>query len=500
MKLLKMRSSMFVVLVIMMAALGASSARAQIRQDKLYIDDGTGLFSIIKSNTLGGAGQTVWLPNAGSGATTYMMLPNAASATAWAAYDLFYASSSTKGLMTRLAMGTSNQVLSVNGAGTAIVWATPVTGGLTNFTESVTTAAPNATVSVVQLLANNGATNVDVALTPKGTGALTAQVADNGTTGGNKRGPNAVDWQTNRGVNSEVASNSYSTIGGGQSNTASGNSSTVAGGDGNVASNLYATVGGGATNTASNTNATVSGGLQNTASGGYPAIPGGENLTLSGHDDFGFLSDNSDAGRPMSIAADNTSVFGNTDLWLANNDNTARSLYFYAPWNTTGAFPSTDKYVAIDAGIVTASQVLTLPLAQPTTNQVLVATSVGVTEPYAVTLGWVTAAGTGTVTSVDMSLPSILSVSGNPITTTGTLAVSLVNETGNTVFASPANGRAARRSSARWYPPIFRAASLPPRPSRRQPTALPPLLSRKRPAPALPIFSMSPDPPERRTT
>lgn len=51
--------------------------------------------------------------------------------------------------------------------------------------------------------------------------------------------------------------------------------------------------------------------------------------------------------------------------------------------------------------------------------------------------------GTGTVTSVDMTVPSILSVSGNPITTSGTLAVTLATQTANKVFAGPTTGSAA---------------------------------------------------------
>lgn len=45
--------------------------------------------------------------------------------------------------------------------------------------------------------------------------------------------------------------------------------------------------------------------------------------------------------------------------------------------------------------------------------------------------------GSGTVTSVDLSMPSIFSVSGNPITVSGTLAVSLASQTQNLIFASP---------------------------------------------------------------
>jgi len=51
--------------------------------------------------------------------------------------------------------------------------------------------------------------------------------------------------------------------------------------------------------------------------------------------------------------------------------------------------------------------------------------------------------GGGTVTSVALSLPSIFSVSGSPVTTSGTLTGSLVNQNANTIFAGPASGAAA---------------------------------------------------------
>ena len=44
---------------------------------------------------------------------------------------------------------------------------------------------------------------------------------------------------------------------------------------------------------------------------------------------------------------------------------------------------------------------------------------------------------TAAVTSVAMTVPSILSVSGSPITSTGTLAVTLASQSANTVFAAP---------------------------------------------------------------
>lgn len=51
--------------------------------------------------------------------------------------------------------------------------------------------------------------------------------------------------------------------------------------------------------------------------------------------------------------------------------------------------------------------------------------------------------GSGTVTSVALTVPSFLSVSGSPVTTSGTLAVSLNTEAANLVFAGPTTGAAA---------------------------------------------------------
>ena len=61
--------------------------------------------------------------------------------------------------------------------------------------------------------------------------------------------------------------------------------------------------------------------------------------------------------------------------------------------------------------------------------------------------GSITVANTG-VTSVALSLPPIFTVSGSPVTTTGTLTATLASQTANTVFAAP-NGSAGA--------PTFRA-------------------------------------------
>lgn len=87
----------------------------------------------------------------------------------------------------------------------------------------------------------------------------------------------------------------------------------------------------------------------------------------------------------------------------------------------TGAlrFADTDSsnYVAFKSpGTVSANVTWTLPSADGTSNQVLTTNGSG-------TLSWSSPAGSGTVTSVGLSMPTGFSVSGSPVTGSGTLAV-----------------------------------------------------------------------------
>lgn len=54
-----------------------------------------------------------------------------------------------------------------------------------------------------------------------------------------------------------------------------------------------------------------------------------------------------------------------------------------------------------------------------------------------------TGAGIGTVTSVGLALPNVFSVSGSPVTSSGTLAATLASQSANTIFAGPTTGSAA---------------------------------------------------------
>ena len=174
-------------------------------------------------------------------------------------------------------------------------------GGLANWIESISTAAPNTIIPVVSFLVTNAATNVDAVLSPKGTGGLSGRVADSTSAGGNKRGIYAVDWQLFRSAATQVASNQYAVISGGAENMATGPIATVGGGNLNSATGATSTVGGGAYNTASATGATVAGGESNTASG-TDSFAAGISNTAGGAAASAFGTGNSATGAGALVA------------------------------------------------------------------------------------------------------------------------------------------------------------------------------------------------------
>lgn len=305
-----------------------------------------------------------------------------------------------------IAGATSGQVITFNG--TNIAWVTP-SGGLTNFKDTLYVSAPNNVRNIAALTAIGTATDIDIALTPKGNGALTAQPANDSSTGGNKRGQYAVDWQMVRGSitdEDQVASGVYAVISGGYGNRASDSAavvsggyhnfvdaqySSIAGGEGNAVNADYSAVGGGKTNAATGMYSVVTGGESNlaashysfigsgednTAGGDFSAIPGGQGLTMFGERNFGFHANTTAGDRNMvlGVGTTNTAVLGNVDLWLASNDGTNRQLRFYSTYNTAGTFPSTAKYSGFVAPNTLTSNkniIYALPTAQPLTGQFL---------------------------------------------------------------------------------------------------------------------------------
>ena len=199
------------------------------------------------------------------------------------------------------------------------------------------------------------------------------------------------------GFSDTIASAAEATIAGGYINRiySNGAYSTIGGGEGNAISGPASTISGGSSNSIQNYSgySTISGGFQNTAVSGAVAIPGGESLTLNTNS-FGISVPATGATNGVTdlSSTQNIAYFGNMDLWLGNTNNTARGIRFYSP-NTSLTY-SGSNYSSFLAGSQSATINYTLPTSQPSANQVLTATAITGTGPYAVTLGWA-AAGSG---------------------------------------------------------------------------------------------------------
>lgn len=191
-------------------------------------------------------------------------------------------------------------------------------------------------------------TNIDIALSPKGNGAITGQIADNLASGGNKRGTYATDFQTARINASDVASGVASFIGSGTSNSASGNYSAVVSGTGNdstgsasfIGAGIYNTCAGdnasllgGRYNTASSADSTVGGGYTNVASAIFSAVFGGQLNTASGTSSFIGGGQSNGASGNYSVISGGTgnSSFGIHSVVSGGSGNTAPGDYSVIP-------------------------------------------------------------------------------------------------------------------------------------------------------------------------
>lgn len=140
------------------------------------------------------------------------------------------------------------------------------------------------------------------------------------------------------------------------------------------------------------------------------------------------------------------------------------------PFSGISSTPTTLAGYGITNGVTNTTQVIagtglggggalsanvTLSLASQAASTLLGVSSTGAGIPTAITLGTnlsmsaggVLSAsgggGSGTVTSVALTAPGIFAVGGSPVTTSGTLAITLSNQNANLVWAGPATGSAA---------------------------------------------------------
>lgn len=120
-------------------------------------------------------------------------------------------------------------------------------------------------------------TTGNIIISPSGSGSIQRD------SGGNQRGTYAIDWQTERFDNNQVASGPWSVIGGGTYNQAAGQENVIGGGNGNLTSGLVCVIAGGTTNKVLSDYGSICGGDSNTVSGDWSFIGGGTLNSVSGN-------------------------------------------------------------------------------------------------------------------------------------------------------------------------------------------------------------------------
>ena len=144
-------------------------------------------------------------------------------------------------------------------------------------------------------------------------------------------------------------------------------------------------------------------------------------------------------GNRLRVTGDTAATAGILDLRGGNASLSGGQIRLHEV-STNGT-----NYIGFHAPDILATNLLfELPATDGTAGQVLSTDGAGI-------LSWATR-GTGTVTSVGLSAPSILSVANSPVTGSGTLALSLATQSAALVFAGPTSGGAAA--------PTFRALAL----------------------------------------
>lgn len=141
-------------------------------------------------------------------------------------------------------------------------------------------------------------------------------------------------------------------------------------------------------------------------------------------------------GQPLSSNVTVTTVSGNAGTATALA--TARTI------NLVSFDGSQDITVTAAAGTLTGNTLKATVLTSSLTAVGTIATGVwqgtAIADTYISSAATWNAKGTGSVTSVSLTAPSFLSVGGSPITTSGTLALTLATQAANTVFAGPSTG------------------------------------------------------------
>jgi len=152
----------------------------------------------------------------------------------------------------------------------------------------------------------------------------------------------------------------------------------------------------------------------------------------------------------MPASVDGTTL-SNGDRFLAKDQSTASQNGLYV-FNGAGSAATRSSDMNTWSQVPGAAVILDTQGTVNTAGEGFVCTSGpgGTIGTTSITFIMVFPSSGGTVTSVALSLPvSVFSVSGSPVTSSGTLTGSFVNQSANTVFAGPTSGGSAT--------PAFRA-------------------------------------------
>jgi hypothetical protein len=181
------------------------------------------------------------------------------------------------------------------------------------------------------------------------------------------------------------------------------------------------------------------------------ALGTGAYAQCSGQPPSGRICGNNQSTTAPPVFATGTSLFdqtfGSTSGSVLNRQSTwvrTSQPILGANGGTGGSVTlngSTSGSSVIQTAAAAGSSLFQLPVGNGISGQSLITDGSGHTS-------W-SSSGAGTVTSVGLSLPSIFTVTGSPITNTGTLTATLNTEATNSVWAGPATGSAAA--------PTFRA-------------------------------------------
>ena len=248
----------------------------------------------------------------------------------------------------RLGSGTANNTTFLRGDQT---WAT-VSGGVAGFIGSQNTAAPNATVNASRLLVDAASANADAVIQPKGTGAFLAQLPDSTTTGGNKRGANAVDFQTVRSAAGRVASGTASVVVGGQGNSAGSAQSVTVGGLNNQNFGTWAGIVAGQNNSCNTNYQFIGSGLNNSTSyqAEYSVVVSGSSNQIGSVNStsYGFVgtgtSNTANQWHATVLNGNQNTANGQYATVINGNQNSANDNVTIVAGSNNGAYASPSQY------------------------------------------------------------------------------------------------------------------------------------------------------------